>query len=127
MRKYLFLIFSVFALSVCVPQISVNELYIPKEEVDERIGLYMYYPYFTRELAFLNDVITKRFGTACEHKNELISNRYSYALLNIASDSVPKRKGGMIKLHPCNFIMGRFCRWQNCDFVPPARPLTRSF
>ena len=93
MRKYLFLIFSVFTLSVCVPQISVNELYVPKEEVDERIGLYMYYPYFTRELAFLNDVITKRFGTACEHKNELISNRYSHALLNIASDSVPKRKG----------------------------------
>ncbi len=25
------------------------------------------------------------------------------------------------------FIMCRFCRWQNCDFVHPARPLTRSF
>ena len=24
------------------------------------------------------------------------------------------------------FISGRFCLWQNCDFVLPARPLTRS-
>ena len=37
--------------------------------------------------------------------------------------------GGMIKIHPCIFIMLQiFPRCDKiCDFVPPARPLTRSF